>query len=384
MRVALVCPYGLDHPGGVQGQVLGLARALERQDVTTLVVAPGRSVPGAPVPGAVPHDATDPGGIVLVGRSISVPANGSVAPLALGPGALRRTVAVLRRWGADIVHLHEPLAPGPTWAVLAASLPGAHRVATMHRAGGAGLYRALGPFARAALGRVEAVFAVSDEARATAAAALRGRSCPVVGNGVELDRFLAAAPVRTDGPTVLFVGRHEPRKGLSVLLQATERLGPGWPGHLWVVGDGPQTAELRRRYPPGPRRRWLGRVGDAELAGLFAGSHVLCAPSLGGESFGVVLLEAMAARAAVVCSDIPGYAAAAGGHATLVPPGDVTALAGALERVVAAVGTATGPAAASALDAAVAHAGRHSMAALASGYLRSYEELLGAPRSAGT
>lgn len=400
MRVALVCPYGLDAPGGVQGQVLGLARALRAEGAAVLVVAPGRGdapggagapaeAAGAPgsgaagAPGAGEGGATGSrsagategaagAGTVLVGRTVPVPANGSVAPLALGPGALARTVRVLRRFGPGVVHLHEPLAPGPTWAALAAPLPGARRVATLHRAGGAGLYRALGPVARAAMRRIDAVFAVSEEARATAAAALGGRPCPVVGNGVELDRFRSAPAAATAGPTVLFVGRHEPRKGLAVLLQAVEQLGDDWPGRLWIVGEGPQTAELRRRYPPGPGRRWLGRVGDAELAGLMAGSHVLCAPSQGGESFGVVLLEAMAARSVVVCSDIPGYAAAAGGHAVLVPPGDAAALAGSLRDAVGAVGTGSGAASAAALAAASAHAERHSMDALARRYLAAY------------
>ena len=375
-----MCPYGLDAPGGVQGQVLGLARALRGEGVDTLVVAPGR--PGGVGSGGAPGVGSGGApGTVLVGATIPVPANGSVAPLALAPAALARTVWALRRFGPDIVHLHEPLAPGPTWAALAAPLPGAHRVATLHRSGGDGLYRALGPVARAALSRVDAVFAVSEQARSTASAALGRRPCPVVGNGVELDRFSGAAPAPTEAPTILFVGRHEPRKGLAVLLQAVERAGERWPGHLWIVGEGPQTDDLRRRYPPRPTRRWLGRVSDEELAGLLAGSQVLCAPSLGGESFGVVLLEAMAARSVVVCSDIPGYAAAAGGHAILVAAGDADALAAAIGSLAGSLVDGTGPASPAALAAAAAHAEGHSMTALARRYLDIYAGLAGAPGS---
>jgi len=311
-----------------------------------------------------------------VGHSVPIPANGSVAPLAIWPASWARTVGELRRWRPDIVHLHEPMAPGPTWAALAARLPTARRVGTLHRAGGQAVYRWAGPLARAAVGRLDAVFAVSDEARATAAAALAGRPCPVMGNGVEVGRLATAEPEPTDGPTVLFVGRHEARKGLPVLLEAIERLGPRWPGTLWIVGTGPQTDELRRRYPPGPRRRWWGRVDDSHLDRLLAGSHVLCAPSLGGESFGVVLLEAMAARSVVVCSDIPGYRAVVEPHGVVVPPGDSSALASTLDQVTMAVISGSAVAAPAALAAAAGHADTFSMEALARRYEHYYRQTL--------
>lgn len=367
VRVTLVCPYSLSRPGGVQGQVTGLAAALATRGVEVVVVAP---VDGRPV-------SASGGAVVAVGRSVAVPANGSVAPLAIHPRAVAATVGALRRSRPDVVHVHEPLAPLVSWAAMVAPVPGARRVATVHRAGGEGLYRVLGPLARAAMGRFDAVYAVSDAARRTAAPALGDRPCPSVGNGVDVDRFAAVAPAPTEGPTVLFVGRHEPRKGLGVLLQAVSDLGPRWPGRLWVVGEGPQTAQLKQRYAGGPRCRWWGRVGDGELAALLRGADVVCAPSLAGESFGVVLVEAMAAGAVVVCSDIPGYSAVAAGHGIVVPPGDVGALAAALDRVVAAVVAGTGPAAPPALAAAAAHAATFSMAALAERYHRSYDELLG-------
>ena len=137
---------------------------------------------------------------------------------------------------------------------------------------------------------------------------------------------------------MLFLGRHEERKGLGVLLEAFDRLrrpagGAGGRADrpiLWVAGDGPQTAALRRRHPEAPDLLWLGVLTEEEKVRRLVAADVLCAPSLGGESFGMVLLEAMAARAAVVASDIDGYREAAGGHAVLVPPGDAAALAEAL------------------------------------------------------
>jgi phosphatidylinositol alpha-mannosyltransferase len=131
---------------------------------------------------------------------------------------------------------------------------------------------------------------------------------------------------------VFFVGRHEPRKGLDVLLEAFPLLPNDV--RLWVAGDGPQTADLRAQHKD-PRIEWLGRIDDAEKAARLRGADVFCAPSLRGESFGVVLLEGMAAQTPVVASDLPGYrnVARSGKDAILVPPGDRQALADALRGV---------------------------------------------------
>ncbi len=204
----------------------------------------------------------------------------------------------------------------------------------------------------------------------------------MVGNGVELERFATARPWPTDGPTILFVGRHEERKGLSVLLDAAAVSGDtpdALPATLWVAGEGPETDALRRRHPPSRRLQWLGRIGDDELAARLAGAHVLCAPSLGGESFGIVLLEAMAAHAAVVASDIPGYAAVLGGHGAVVPPGDAVALAAALRRAVSDAASASGLCAPAALDAAFDHASQWAMPAVAARYVALYEEVVAHP-----
>ncbi len=152
-------------------------------------------------------------------------------------------------------------------------------------------------------------------------------------NGIETDLYAKASPAPTDRPTIFFIGRHEPRKGLDVLLDAMGKLPADV--RLWVASDGPDTAALKAQHAGDTRIEWLGRITDAEKAARMKGADVFCAPSLRGESFGVVLLEAMAACTPVVASDLPGYrnVAIADRDALLVPPGDPAALASALQRV---------------------------------------------------
>ncbi len=204
-------------------------------------------------------------------------------------------------------------------------------VGTFHRSGPSGAYAALRPLVEWGANRLALRCAVSEEALTTAHGALGGEY-DLLFNGIEVERFAKATPAMTDGPTIVFVGRHEERKGLSVLLEAMTRLPPEV--RLWVTGEGPQTAELRAAYGNNQRVEWLGRVSDEDKASLLTGADVFCAPSLHGESFGVVLLEAMAAHTPIVASDLDGYRKVArdGADALLVPPGDPIALAAALER----------------------------------------------------
>lgn len=361
--MALVCPYSLSVPGGVQGQVLGLARALRREGHLATVVGPlDESWSGADLA---------PGAVIGVGASVPVPANGSVARLAPGPLAAARTWAALARLRPDVIHLHEPLAPGPTWAALARPEP---KVGTFHRAGAVAGRVVLAAPAHWLSARLAARTAVSDEAAATACA-VAGGTYQVIGNGVELERFAAASPWPTEGPTVLFVGRHERRKGLAVLLDAFARVDGALGARLWVAGDGPETAALRRRFRGLAAVQWLGVIEDGELARRMAAAAVVCAPSLGGESFGVVLVEAMAARAVVVASDIPGYAAVVGSHGVLVPPGDAAALAGALGATLADVEAGRAGASAAALAVASSWADQWSMTSVAARYAEIYARL---------
>ncbi|HUO47872.1 MAG TPA: glycosyltransferase, partial [Acidimicrobiales bacterium] len=168
-------------------------------------------------------------------------------------------------------------------------------------------------------------------------------------------------------------------------LAAWERMSPlpGPAPTLWIAGAGPETVALRSRFPEGPRRQWLGRISDGELAARLAAADVLVAPSLRGESFGVVLVEAMAARAAIVASALPGYTAVAEDHATLVAPGDVAALATALGDVLRDGAAGEGRCSTAALDRAAAHASRWSMPSQAARYVALYEEALAHPYTRG-
>lgn len=354
VRIGLVCPYSLTHPGGVQGQVLAQARALRALGHETRVLAPCDGPP--PEPGVVP-----------LGNSVPLAGNGSVAQLAPDPACLLRTLAALRDEDFDVVHLHEPFCPGPTLTSLAfARTP---LVGTFHRAGLGASYVLLRPVIVRMARRLAVRVAVSEDARRTAADALEGDYL-VLHNGIELERFAKATPWPTTGPTVLFVGRHEPRKGLGVLIDAMAAIGPEV--RLWVAGEGSETAALRARTAGDPRIEWLGRLADAEVASRMRGADVLCAPSLHGESFGVVLLEGMAASTPVVASDLPGYrnVAVPGTHALLVPPGDAAALAAAVRRVLTDTALAD-----DLVEAGDARAAELSMERLAERYIELYERV---------
>ena len=319
MRIGLVCPYSLTLPGGVQGQVLGLARVLRAAGHPTRVLGPCDGPP--PDPGVTP-----------LGDSLPTAANGSVAPIAPDVSCALRTIRALRDEEFDVLHLHEPLAPGPTTtALLLAQTP---MVGTFHAAGGSLAYDLLNRPVRWLSRRLDRAFAVSDDAAAMARDSLGGEY-EVLFNGVEVARSTSVEPWPTEGPTVFFIGRHEPRKGLSVLLDAMGTLGPEV--RLWIAGDGPETEELRARVAGDPRIEWLGRISDGERTARIRGADAFCAPSLRGESFGVVLLEGMACGTPVVASDIPGYARVTrgGDDALLVPPGDAEALGAALGKVLA-------------------------------------------------
>jgi phosphatidyl-myo-inositol alpha-mannosyltransferase len=355
LRVGLVCPYSLTMPGGVQMQVLGLARALRELGHEARVLAPC----DGPPPDA---------GVTPLGMSVPTAANGSVAPLAPDPSAQLRTIRALRDEGFDVVHLHEPLAPGPTHtALLFRSAP---TIGTFHAAGDSASYKYLRPMVRWAANRLDLRCAVSADA-ANLARRYLGGEYELVFNGIEVDRYAKAEPWATDGPTVFFIGRHEPRKGLDVLLAAFATLPPEV--RLWVGGDGPDTEAVRAAHAADHRIEWLGRIGDEEKRRRMAAASVLCAPSLRGESFGIVLLEGMAAGTPVVASDIDGYrnVVTDGVDARLVPPGDAEALAAAIEGVL------TDPATAAELVAGgQARAETFSMRHLAEVYLGLYERVV--------
>ena len=330
MRIAVVSPYDLDVVGGVQSHVAELAGRLRAGGDEVLVVGPG-----------------DPaGGPGRVGRSRGVPANGSRAPLALAPRAAARTRAELRAFRPEVVQVHEPLVPvvGPA-AALADVAP---TVLTFHAHASAGalpaLARAARPLGRVLVRRAAALTAVSAVAAGFHAGALGipPTSLRIVPNGVDTARF-AGDRARAVGaaPLLLFVGRLEPRKGADLALAAFARLAADRPDlRLRVVGAGPLEADLRRRLaalPPevADRVELRGRVPQDRLPAELAAADVALVPSRGGESFGIVLLELMAAGTPVVASDLAAYRAVArpDAEAVLVPVGDAAALAAGAARL---------------------------------------------------
>lgn len=298
--------------------MLSLGRTLRRQGHEVRVLAPCDGPP--------PELFVTP-----VGKSIPTASNGSVAPVAPDLAAQMRTIRALWDEEFDVVHVHEPFAPGPT--ITTCMLKPAPLVGTFHAAGEQPAYRRLRGLARWGAKRIDVPVAVSDDAVGMISD-IFDTDVRVLFNGIEAARFREAEPWPSEGPTILFLGRHEERKGLEVLLRAL----PALPDdvRIWVAGIGPQTDELKARYPD-PRISWLGRIEDDERDRRMRGASVFCAPSLGGESFGIILLEAMAAGTPVVASSIPGYAKVArtpdGDAAALVEPGNHQELADTVRAV---------------------------------------------------
>ena len=309
MRVAVISPYALDIPGGVQQQVLGLVEHLRRQGEEAFAVGPGAGSGTA---------ATN------AGRPVMFPVNRSRAPIALSPMAVRRVRAAVA--GADVVHVHEPMAPLVGWAALRTGRP---TVVTFH-ADPSPMFRAAYRWGRGLvrllLGDVVAT-AVSRTARS--AVEQLGLDLVEIPNAVDVPSFRVEA--RRDPRRVAFVGRPDPRKGRDLLLSAWPVVRSEVPdARLVVVGGG--------ESPPTEGVEYLGRVSEAEKRSVLAGSGVFCAPNRGGESFGISVAEGMAAGCAVVASDLPAFEDVLGGTGLMFRNGDPAALAGALKAVLADAG----------------------------------------------
>jgi phosphatidylinositol alpha-mannosyltransferase len=346
----MTCPYSLSRPGGVQGQVLGLARELRKLGVDVRILAPCDGPPPDP-------------SVISVGPSVEWESNGSIAPIAPGRATARRTAEALRSLEPDVVHLHEPPVPGPCLSALIGF--NGPMVGTFH-ASGELQGKWLRPAVRSLMTRLTFRVAVSESARETAQVNWNGDDYIILWNGIEIDRIARAEPAPSTRPAVLFLGRHEPRKGLAVLLDAWRAVDRD--AVLWVVGTGPQTDELRAWGVPSVE--WLGSVTDEERNARLRGATVFCAPSIAAESFGVVLLEAMAAGTAIVASSIEGYqnVARADRDALLVPPGDPGALRVALRRLLDDEAERT-----RLVESGRERAAQFSMRRLAERYLELYE-----------
>ncbi|MCV2394523.1 glycosyltransferase family 4 protein [Actinotalea sp. M2MS4P-6] len=330
MRVGIVCPYSFDVPGGVQFHVRDLAEALQGLGHEVSVLAPADDE--TPVPDY----------LVPAGRAVPVRYNGSVARMTFGPVSARR----VRRWLAagefDILHLHEPVTP--SLGMLALWIAEGPIVATFHTA----LLRSRAlqmayPMVRSSLEKVSARIAVSEDARRTLVDHLGGDAV-VIPNGVYVDTFASASPdLRWTGtpsaPTVAFLGRlDEPRKGLPVLTGAIPAVLEAFPGARFLVAGSGDVGAAEAREALGPRAasvEFLGGISDKDKAALLSSVDVYCAPQTGGESFGIVLVEAMSAGAAVVASDLGAFSRVLdGGRAgTLFRTEDSADLAATLVRV---------------------------------------------------
>ncbi len=317
LRVALSCPYSLSLYGGVQLQVLGLARVLRARGVDARIIAPTDGPPPM-------------GGVHSVGPSVRFPSNGSIAPITSTKAVALRTLEMLRVFEPDVLHLHEPLSPGVNHAALVGTQIPA--VGTFHAAwpGRNGWYEAFRLPLRKMVERLAICTAVSDEAQRNVEHF--GAECEILPNGVDVPAYATPDPWPSGRPAIFFVGRHEGRKGLGVLLEAFATLERD--AVLWIAGDGPETDAHRARAPRA-NVEWLGPITEEEKAARLRGATIACFPSIEGESFGVVLLEAMAAGSAIVASDLTGYRHVArdGEEALLVPPDDAAALRAGLQRV---------------------------------------------------
>ncbi|AUS77615.1 glycosyltransferase family 1 protein [Actinoalloteichus sp. AHMU CJ021] len=324
MRVGLVCPYSLEVPGGVQAHVADLAATLRGLGHEVDVLAPAA------------EDAELPEFVTSAGRSLAIPYNGSVARLSFGPRSFARVRRWVREHEFDVLHLHEPVAP--SLALLALMVADGPIVATFHTS--TPRSRALTAFQgvlRPFLEKITARIAVSDLARRVQVQHLGGDAV-LIPNGVDVGFFSEAAPLAgypRAGGTVGFVGRFdEPRKGMPILLDALRRIAPDRPDlRLLVVGRGDGEELLRAAGPVlASRIDLLGQVDDETKARALRSVDVYCAPNTGGESFGIILTEAMAAGAAVLASDLDAFrrVLAGGGAGVLHAVGDAGALAGEL------------------------------------------------------
>ncbi len=301
MKIGIVNPYSWDVPGGVGFHIRDLALKLRSRGHDVRVLTPSTS-----------DDL--PEWITSAGSSVSIPFNGSVANISVKPTILKRT----RRWLADndfdVVHVHEPVVPSVSMA--AAMLSRAPLVGTFHAALGRSVSRAIASAPmRLYMERIGVRIAVSEEARRTLIEH-HGGDAVIIPNGVETASFRSASPLErweagADRPVIVFLGRlDEPRKGLSIFAGAIGSVLERFPGARFLIagrGEAPDIREAVARF--GESVSFLGGISDEEKESLLAGASLFVAPQTGGEAVGHGPVEAMAARTAVVASDIPAFRA---------------------------------------------------------------------------
>jgi phosphatidylinositol alpha-mannosyltransferase len=384
MRIALVSPYSWSYPGGVTRHIEALSDELLSAGHHVRVLTPYDPADRRSARlhrGHWPEDRAPAEHVIPLGRSMGFPANGAVSNLTGTPAsvaALRREIA---RGGFDVVHLHEPVAPTAGWDTLCATdIP---LVGTFHcysdNVVSNGIANLMG--ARRRLNRLKVRIAVSEAAAWTGHRFFGGRY-RIIPNGVDVPTDpLALRPGGLTSPggvlRIAFVGQAVERKGLPILLRAFEALRDHVPATLTIVGAEPEDVSAVLSDLRGITA--LGKVDDATKVAVLRSADVLCAPSLGGESFGMVLTEAFAAGTPVVASRIAGYqdVVTDGVDGVLVPPGDATALAEALRDLA----LAPEHRAAMAREAA-GHAHRYAWPAVAQEVVKAYEDAVAVPAPA--
>jgi phosphatidylinositol alpha-mannosyltransferase len=325
VRVVQVCPYAWDAPGGVQIHVRDLTERLRAGGHDVVVLAPAL------------HRGDPEAGVRVVGRAVRFPYQGTVAPIAPAPwslGPIRRTLDAV---APDLVHVHEPLTPSTSmYATLASTAP---VVATFHaHAERSRLFDLAAPLVRPVWRRLRARVAVSEAAREFVVSRM-GDGVRVIPNGVDIATFSSAeaAPNLPEGRRMLWAGRLDRQKGFPVAVRAFDLLARDVADLAFVVaGDGRDRGAVEGLSPDARRRTvMLGAVPHDRLPAYFTGAAVFVSPALGQESFGMVLVEAMAAGVPVVATRIAGYDEVVrdGRDGLLVPPGDIRSLAAAVRRV---------------------------------------------------
>ncbi|MBT8194637.1 MAG: glycosyltransferase family 4 protein [Acidimicrobiia bacterium] len=306
MRIAIVSPYALDRPGGVQGQARYHVEWLRAEDQDAWLVAPGTS--------------GGPDGTIYLGGTTGVRTNRSVAPIRLAPGTAAAVGAAVA--GADVIHIHEPFVPAVSLGAL--RTPGIPKIGTFHADPGRGV-RFLYGAARRQWRKLAANLAVPVAVSPVAAAAIEPLVGPprIIPNTIDTRQYNPAGP--KDPDRLAFLGRDEPRKGLDLLLEAFAQLRRTRPAAQLVV--------MGAMRPEVPGVRFLGPVDDATKQRELAAASVFVAPNTGGESFGLVVLEALASGCAVVASALPAFHFVAEEAALYTPVGDAAALGRALDTL---------------------------------------------------
>lgn len=311
MRIGIVCPYSFDEPGGVQAHIIDLAQALIERGHVVQVIGPATQ--GADVPSFV----------VRGGGAFPIPYNGSVARLAFGPLAALRARRFIREGRFDVLHIHEPNSPSFSMHALFAAHGSV--VATYHASSaGSRALRLARTVLAPQLEKIRGGIAVSEMARRWQVEQLGGDPV-LIPNGVDTKRFRAAQRVPEQPPEIVFLGRlDEPRKGLDVLLRALTRLDRE--AKITVIGTGARRSAGNVDF--------VGRVSDDEKAAILGRADIYVAPNTGGESFGIVLVEAMAAGCAVVASDLEAFSAVIGQAGRLFTTGSDADLARVLQELI--------------------------------------------------